>query len=83
MATRERANENPFSIPFFTTERSATNVLKKHTGKTREDGIGYKQAVWSALEEEYNDHTQEARRAYYKKLRSTKRKSGNDPDDFL
>ena len=39
MATWERANENFFSIMFFTTERSANNVVKKHMGKTREDGV--------------------------------------------
>ena len=38
VATWERANENVFSILFFTTERSANNVVKKHVGKTREDG---------------------------------------------
>ena len=52
-------------------------------GKTREDGIGNGQAAWSALEEKYNSHTKEARRAYHQKLHSTKIKSGNDPDDFL
>ena len=41
------------------------------------------QAAWNALEEEYNSHTKEARRAYHEKLHSTKMKSGDDPDDFL
>ena len=83
MATWERANENLFSILFFTTERSANNVVKKHMGKTRENGVGNGQAAWNALEENYNSHTKEARRAYHKKLHSTKMKSGNDLDDFL
>ena len=38
VATWTRANENLVSILFFTTERSANNVVKKHMGKTREDG---------------------------------------------
>ena len=83
VATWERANENLFSILFFTPERSANNVVKKHMGKTREDGVGNGQAVWNALEEKYNSHTKEARRAYHEKLHSTKMKSGDDPDDFL
>ena len=83
VATWERANENLFSILFFTTERSANNVVKKHMGKTREDGVGNGQAAWNALEEKYNSHTKEARRAYHEKLYSTKMKSGDDPDDFL
>ena len=83
VATWERANENLFSILFFTTERSANNVVKTHMGKTREDGVGNGQAAWSALEEKYNCHTKEARRAYHEKLHSTKMKSGDDPDDFL
>ena len=83
VATWERADENLFSILFFTTERSANNVVKKHMGKTREDGVGNGQAAWNALEEKYNSHTKEARRAYTEKLHSTKMKSGDDPDNFL
>ena len=83
VATWERANENLFSILFFTTERSANNVVKKHMGKTREDGVGNGQAAWNALEEKYNSHTKEATRAYHEKLNSTKTKPGDDPDDFL
>ena len=75
--------KNLFSILFFTTERSANNVVKPHMGKTREDGVGNGQAAWNALEEKYNSHTKEARRAYHEKLHSTKMKSGDDPDDFL
>ena len=45
VATWERANENLSNILFFTTERSANNVVKNHMGKTREDGVGYWQAA--------------------------------------
>ena len=83
MATWERANENLFSILFFTTERSANSVVKMHMGKTRKRGVGNGQAAWNALEEKYNSHTKEARRAYHEKLHSTKMKSGDDPDGFL
>ena len=83
VATWERANENLFSILFFTTERSANNVVKKHMGKTREDGVGNGQAAWHALEGKYNSHTKEARRAYHEKLHSTKVESGDNPDNFL
>ena len=83
VATWERANENLFSILFFTTERSANNVVKKHMGETREDGVGNGQAARNALEEKYNSHTKEARRAYHEKLHSTKMKPDADPDNFL
>ena len=83
MASWERANENLFSILFFTTERSANNVVKRHMGKTREDGVGNGQAAWSALKEKYNSYTKEARGAYHEKPHSTKMKSCDDPDDFL
>ena len=56
--------------------------MKKHIGKTWEYGVGNGQAAWSALEEKYNSNTKEARRAYQKKLHSTKMKSGDDPDDL-
>ena len=83
VTTWERANESLFSILFFTTERSANNVVEKHMGNTREDGVGNGQAAWNALEEKYNSHTKEARRAYHEKLHSTKRKSGDYSDGFL
>ena len=72
VATWERANDSLFSILFFTTERSANNFVKKHTSKTREDGVGNGQAAWNALEEKYNSHTKEARRVYHETLHSTK-----------
>ena len=81
VASWERANENLFSILFFATERSANNAVKRHMGKSREDGVGNGQATWSSLGEKYNRHTKEARRAYHEKLSSTKIKSGDDPDD--
>ena len=83
VATWTRANENLFGILFFTTERSAHNVVKKHMGKTREDGVGNGQAAWNALEKKYNGNTKEARRAYHEYLHNIKMKSGDDPDDFL
>ena len=83
VATWTRANENLFGILFFTTERSAHNVVKKHMGKTREDGVGNGQAAWNALEKKYNGNTKKARRAYHEYLHNTKMKSGDDPDDFL
>ena len=83
VATWTRANENLFGILFFTTERSAHNVVKKHMGKTWEDGVGNGQAAWNALERKYNSNTKEARRAYHEYLHNAKMKFGDDPDDFL
>ena len=83
VASWEHANENLFSILFFTTKRSANNVVKRHMSKTREDGVGNGQAAWSVLEEKYSSHTKEATRAYHEKLHSTEMKLGDDPDDFL
>ena len=83
VATWTRANENLFGILFFTTECSAHNVVKRHMGKTREDGVGNGQAAWNALEKKYNSNTKEARRAYHEYLHNTKMESGDDPDDFL
>ena len=82
VATWERANENLFSIMFFTTERSSNNVVKRHMDKTQQDGVGNEQAVWSDLEEEYNSHTKEVKKAYHETLHSTKIKSGDDSDDL-
>ena len=83
VATWTRANDNLFGILFFTTERSAHNVVERHMGKTREDGVGNGQAAWNALEKKYNSITKEARRAYNEYLHNAKMKSGDDPDDFI
>ena len=83
VTTWTRANENLFGILFFTTELSAHNVVKRHMGKTREDGVGNGQAAWNALEKKYNNNTKETRRAYHEYLHNAKMKSGDDPDDFL
>ena len=83
VATWTRANEHLFGTLFFTTELSAHNVVKRHMGKTREDGVGNGQAAWNALEKKYNSNTKEARRVYHEYLHNAKMKSGDDPDDFL
>ena len=83
VVTWTRANENLFGILFFTTERSAQNIVKKHMGKTREDRVGNGQAVWNALEKKYNSNTKKAGRANHEYLHNTKMKSGDDPDEFL
>ena len=82
VATWTGANENLFGILFFTTERSAHNVVKRHMCKTREDGVGNGQVAWNALEKKYNSNTKEARRAYNEYLHNAKMKSGDDADDF-
>ena len=83
VATWTRANRNLFGILFFTTERSAHNVVKRHMGKTREDGAGNGEAAWNALEKKYKSNTKEARRVYHEYLHNAKMKSGDDADDFL
>ena len=83
VATWTRANENLFGILFFTTERSAYNVVKKLMVKIRENGVGNGQAAWNALKKKYNSNTKEARRVYREYLHNTKMKCGDDPVDFL
>ena len=52
-------------------------------GKTREDGIGNRQAACNSLEKKYTSNTMEARRAYHEYLHNTKMKPGDYPDGFL
>ena len=79
----QQANHDLWSILFLTTSGSANNVVKKFEGKRLEDGTGNGQAAWNALNEKYNSHTKEARRACHKKLVNTKMEPGQDPDDFF
>ena len=83
VATWTRANENLFDILFFTTERSAHNVVKKHMSKIRKDRVRNGQAAWNALKKKYNSNTKEARGAYHEYLHNVKMKSGDYPDVFL
>ena len=79
----QQANHDLWSILFLTTSGSANNVVKKFEGKRPEDGTGNGQAAWNALNEKYNSHTKEARRACHEKLVNTKMEPGQDPDDFF
>ena len=83
VATWTCANKNLFSPLILTSARLANNLLKRYMVKTREDEVGNGHAAWTAMEEKYNSHTKQARRAYRKQLYNTKMKSGDDPDDFI
>ena len=57
-------NAKCFSTLFFTTDRSANNIVKTYTAKIQEDGIGNGQAASNTFEEKYNSSpTREAKRA--------------------
>ena len=79
----QQANHDLWCILFLTTSGSANNVVKKFEGKRLEDGTGNGQAAWNALNEKYNSHKKETRRACHKKLVNTKMEPGQDPDDFI
>ena len=51
---RDDANQNLFSILFFTTSGPAFSVVRRFEGRTREDGVGHGQGAWAALREKFD-----------------------------
>ena len=71
-------------------ERSASHHVRlgqqsrqQFEGKKTEDGTGDGHAAWQALNETYNSHINEARKACHEKLVNTKVEPGQDPDDLF
>ena len=57
------ANQNLFSILFFTTSGPAFSVVRRFEGRAREDGVGHGQDAWAALREKFDGCSREALRA--------------------
>ena len=77
------ANHNLFSILYLTTSGPAFSVVRRFEGKIREDGVGYGQDAWGALREKFGGCSREGLRAAHRELETVKRRSDEDPDDFL
>ena len=77
------ANNNLFSILYFTTSGPAFSVVRRFEGKRREGGVGHKQDAWAALREKFDGCSREALRAAHREMKTVKIRSDEDPDDFL
>ena len=77
------ANQNLFSIIYFTTSGPAFPVVCRCEGKTREDGVGHGKDAWAAPREKFDGCSREALRAAHRELETVKLRSDEDPDDFL
>ena len=73
----DQANSLPFSLLFFVTSGSAHAIVLTH--EEAADGT----AAWKALNEHFDAHTQEARRACYRELFGLRHLAGGDPMDFF
>ena len=77
------ANNNLFSILYFTTSGPAFSVVRRFEGKRREDGVEHRQNAWAALRKKFDGCSREALRAAHRELETVKMRSDEDPDDFL
>ena len=62
---------------------SVSNVVNKFEGKNAQDGPGDGHAAWQTMNEKYNSHIKENRRACHEKLFNIKMEPGQDPDDLF
>ena len=77
------ANNNLFSILYFTTSGPAFSIVRRFEGKTREHGVGHGQDAWAALREKFDGCSREALRAAHREMETVKMRSDEDPDEFL
>ena len=82
-ATWDAANQDPYSVIFFTTAGSAFSVVRRFQGKTPPEGAGYGQQAWAALREKFDGCSRAAIRAEHIRMTSTRMRPGQDPDDYL
>lgn len=81
-AAWDKANGRMYSLLFFTTSGSAQLTVRAHEGGgTRRMGDGA--AAWKALNERFDAHNQEARRACHNELFNLRHLAGGDPIDFF
>ena len=76
-------HRNFYSVLFFMTSGPSFSVVRRFEGKTREDGVGHEQGAWAALHEKFDDYLRKALRAVHREIETVKRRSDEDPDDFL
>ena len=79
----QRSNSDLYSILYLATVGAACSLVRRHVGKTQEDGAGDGQAAWNALTSKYDGCTKEARRACHEKLTTLKMEDKQDPEDFF
>ena len=73
----DQANSRLFSLLFFVTSGSAHATVLAH--EEAADGS----AAWKALDERFDAHTREARRACHRNLFGLRRLAGGDPVNFF
>ena len=77
------ATHDLFSILYFTTSGPDFSVVRRFEGNIREDGVGHRQDVWTALREKFDGYSREALQAAPREMETFKTRSNEDPDDFL
>ena len=82
-ATSEAANQDLYSVLFFTIADSAFSVVRRFQGKTPAEESGHGQQTWLALREEFNGSLHAIIRMEHIRMTSTRMRPGEDPDDYL
>ena len=82
-AVRDAANQDLFSILFYSTGGSAFFVVRRFEDTTVEDGAGHGQQAWAALREKFKGSSREAICAEHAKMNNMSMRSGQDLDEYL
>ena len=81
-AVWDAANQGQYVL-FFTTAGSAFSVVWRFQGKTLAEGTGHGQQAWAALCEKFDGCSRAAIRSEHIRTKSTRMRSGQDPNDYL
>ena len=82
-ATWDAANQDLYSVLFFTTAGSAFFVVRRFQGKTPAEGAGHGRQPWAALRQKFDGCSQAAIRMEHIRMTSTRMRPGQDPDDYF
>ena len=82
-ATWDAANQDLYSVLFFTTAGSAFSVVRRFQGKTLAEGAGHGKQAWAALREKFDACSWAAIRVEHIRMTSTRMCPGQDPNGYL
>ena len=82
-ATWDAANQDLYSVLFFTTADLAFSVVWGFQGKISAERAGHGQQAWAALREKFDGCSRAAIRVEHIRTTSTRMRPGQAPDDYL
>ena len=82
-ATWDATNQDLYRVLFFTTAGLAFSVIRRFQGKKTAEGAGHGHQAWAALREKFDECLRAAIRAEHIRMKNTRVRPGQDPDDYV